>query len=619
MRTQAPSVVALEHEPAPISSSGSSSADDPWRWQDCVLDRLVADLTRITTSASTADAAISFDVLLRRIGRALCNVFGLSRCSVYLATDASTFRGIVGFSAGHRLDVAVRAKRVDVATDQVTAEVVRTRAPVVVADARTDVRPPAAVVRRLGIADLVAVPLVVEDTVIGAVYLDDDGRAHRYEPTDVARAATLARRAASLVRQAQVVLALRRALRQARVERETLERTRRGQLGVDAAAMVGGCRSQLVAYVGETLDRPVLLLGTGFELVHVAGADESFQHAVRTAWRAAVFARHASSAVASASASAVLTPLPSIGLGCRALISPIRGHAGSAGALVALEVGRPFDDVDRQVLDHAAVVLDLRTGASLAAPRPAGEGSFGALAATAIGQRVGFPAVVAWVDLGAGAAHRLVERLAMNPAQHVLLPREGGVGVVVPVGDTAHVAGALVELMATAPGGRGVVSRVITAKEDLAVACAEVDNLATMLERNAVVGRVVSIDDLGAARLVLAGATAEAIARIVDETLLPLAPAAVGPALSAVLLDTVRTLIATDGSIREVARRLEVHENTVRYRLRRIRELTALDTSVVGDLFQLQVALCAREHLGFELPSAEACAAGAVTIGTAAR
>ncbi len=133
----------------------------------------------------------------------------------------------------------------------------------------------------------------------------------------------------------------------------------------------------------------------------------------------------------------------------------------------------------------------------------------------------------------------------------------------------------------------------------MAAVCAEVDAIATMLERNRVTHRVVAIDELGGSRLVLASCSLDAAESIVGETLRPLAGMA--PTLSTVLLDTVRALIATGGSIREAARRLGVHENTVRYRLRRIRDLTQLDPSVAGDLFQFQVAMCAAEQLGFPI------------------
>src|SRR5688572_21671066 len=106
---------------------------------------MLDDLSTIATSANAAEAARRFEGLLYRVGHALCDVFGLTRWSVYLTSDATTFRGLVGFDAAMTLNAEVRAKEVEVATDLVTAELVRTRQPVVISDARTDTRPTASV------------------------------------------------------------------------------------------------------------------------------------------------------------------------------------------------------------------------------------------------------------------------------------------------------------------------------------------------------------------------------------------------------------------------------------------------------------------------------------------
>jgi hypothetical protein len=586
-----PSIDAPDHGPKQISVAPppASIAETRWRCVDHALDPLLEELSRLGASATSADAAARFDGLLRGVGRALCRVLGLSRCSVYLTPDACTFHRIVGFDTTPGRDDKGRTGVVDATTDRVTAELVRTRAPVVVADARTDARLVASTVLRLGIRDLVAVPLITGGTVIGAVYLDGGGRAHQHARSDVLMAAALARRAAALVRQGQVVLSLLRCIDKAGADREVLERTSRGQLSVDAAAILGGCPSQLVAHLAETLDRPVLLLGPGHELLHIAGTDEAFAGAVRRAWRPAAFTRHANGTAA------VLPPAPLIGLDSRQLVSSVEG----GGTLVALEIGRRFDDADRRVVDRAAAVLRMKGRARAGDAPGAATGSFGALAAASAAERVGFPVVIVWLSARTnGATHEATRALGVPGGAGVVVPRPSGTGVVVHAADPGAVAATLAE--ADTPG-IVVVSRVVLTPAAMAVALAEVDAVSQMLEHNGVDDRILAIDELGAARLVLANGTAASVAPIVEETLAPLLSAAVGPALSTVLLETARTLIATDGSIREAARRLDVHENTVRYRARRLRELTKLDVAAAGDLFQLHVALRAWERLGFRV------------------
>lgn len=57
------------------------------------------------------------------------------------------------------------------------------------------------------------------------------------------------------------------------------------------------------------------------------------------------------------------------------------------------------------------------------------------------------------------------------------------------------------------------------------------------------------------------------------------------------LLDTVEALYDNRGSVSAVAAELGVHEKTVRYRLRRVQDLTGLSVDVPGDRLQLDMAV----------------------------
>ncbi len=57
------------------------------------------------------------------------------------------------------------------------------------------------------------------------------------------------------------------------------------------------------------------------------------------------------------------------------------------------------------------------------------------------------------------------------------------------------------------------------------------------------------------------------------------------------LLSTLRVWFDSRGVAKEAARQLHVHPNTVRYRLRRIQELTGLDLTNLRDVAELYVAL----------------------------
>lgn len=104
---------------------------------------------------------------------------------------------------------------------------------------------------------------------------------------------------------------------------------------------------------------------------------------------------------------------------------------------------------------------------------------------------------------------------------------------------------------------------------------------------------VAVFDDAPIARLVAAApAEAERIARAV-----------LGPVLDlphddrGTLLRTLREWFATAGSAAETARRLYCHPNTIRYRLRRLEELTGRSLHAPGALAELSIALQALRTL----------------------
>ncbi|MDP9474582.1 MAG: PucR family transcriptional regulator ligand-binding domain-containing protein [Actinomycetota bacterium] len=63
------------------------------------------------------------------------------------------------------------------------------------------------------------------------------------------------------------------------------------------------------------------------------------------------------------------------------------------------------------------------------------------------------------------------------------------------------------------------------------------------------------------------------------------------------LLETLRAYMECDGNAQEVAERLHVHKHTVRYRLRRLTELTGLDVAKFEDATQLYLAVSAADLL----------------------
>jgi hypothetical protein len=92
---------------------------------------------------------------------------------------------------------------------------------------------------------------------------------------------------------------------------------------------------------------------------------------------------------------------------------------------------------------------------------------------------------------------------------------------------------------------------------------------------------------------VLLASSPESARSLVDTVLGPVVALPAGD--REVVLDTARTWLAVDGSTSVAARQLHVHRNTVRYRLRRLEDLSGRDLAKPVDAAELHVALeCAR-------------------------
>jgi sugar diacid utilization regulator len=98
----------------------------------------------------------------------------------------------------------------------------------------------------------------------------------------------------------------------------------------------------------------------------------------------------------------------------------------------------------------------------------------------------------------------------------------------------------------------------------------------------------VPVKDLKAYRI-LAGAPLEDRLDFVHQILGPVLQLSEHKAVE--LLDTLEALYDHRGSVAEVAAELKIHDKTVRYRLRRVQELTGLSSDVPGDRLQLDIAV----------------------------
>ena len=107
---------------------------------------------------------------------------------------------------------------------------------------------------------------------------------------------------------------------------------------------------------------------------------------------------------------------------------------------------------------------------------------------------------------------------------------------------------------------------------------------------------VTRYDDLGMYRLIAAGSDQREVEHFIDEWLGRLLD--YDAEHDSQLCETLSEYLECGGNYDHTAKALVVHRSTVRYRLRRIREISGRDLSEADDKFNLQVALRAWKMLG---------------------
>jgi DNA-binding PucR family transcriptional regulator len=110
---------------------------------------------------------------------------------------------------------------------------------------------------------------------------------------------------------------------------------------------------------------------------------------------------------------------------------------------------------------------------------------------------------------------------------------------------------------------------------------------------------VTRYDDLGMYRLIAPGADQREVEHFIDEWLGRLLD--YDAEHDSQLCETLSEYLECGGNYDQTAKALVVHRSTVRYRLRRIREITGRDLSEADDKFNLQVAMRAWKVLGSTL------------------
>jgi sugar diacid utilization regulator len=573
---------------------------------------------------SAAPGTGQLDDLLRLIAARACEVLRIKRCGVYLRDDPREV--FVGCAAHPREEIeqAVRRLTLGGPTDEITRELVRAGAPLVIRDTDSDPRAARAAIRAWKLRSLLAVPMLAGGEVIGLMIFDNACELHPYTPADVEIATAIASLAAGTVVQSQLAEQLKAKLETATRQNLLLRRTATAEHRLSDALLRGGGLSAVVELVAELTGKPAALYDAHGRPVAKAGAAEDGGLEVRLLEEArndADIARVLRDVVAGSCAS--VGPLLAAGIRHRHIAAPVDVGGSRWGWLIVIEHPSRLSAFDEFLTRRAAthLALELAGRRQLNASTSDARASFARqllrgtqdrdeLRRTAeyLGIALEVPRVVAYLT------RRHLERDATFDIEPLVaelrerlngdvLATKGpeGVALVIDVPSSTLVRPALrrVKLAladACSPLANGTqliagLSSLCRDSSSLPSAYREAREVSGCIERFAGISSrtIVAADDLGPGRLFLANINSDSATRFVEDLIGPLLT---GDEAADDLLRTLEAFYDTGRSVRLSSERLGVHENTIRYRLARVRSITGLDVAAdAEDQLSVQVSL----------------------------
>ncbi|MBS1879367.1 MAG: GAF domain-containing protein [Actinobacteria bacterium] len=608
---------------------------------DSPMRRAFAALSKVTPAAATVT---NVDDLLRLLADGVTGLVGVERCSVYMREERQNlFRGCVGCCKGSPLPEDIKRWVAGVPADGVTRELLETRRPVVVANARRDPRMVKATVRHWQIRSIMAVPMPVGAEVIGLLLLDDVDRQHEFAPEEVELARAFAELAGGLIAQTQTRLELQSKLGAASRQLNALRRATAVDERLSDLVLEGRSLADLTATLAQLLGKPCAIFRPDGERVAPALPEAAPESALPRLLEPAVAALpevRETLGEHEASRAFVAGPVPAAGILHRHVVAPVVLGDELWGRLVVMEHKTRFTGGDVVAVRRAATLISLQVsserkaaeadwnaGASLAAELLGGGSDD--LVARRRADRLGVSLeakrlviVFGSRDEAEPADFRAVAAAFAREAPELTVhvtALEGAVAALVelPVGaDPDGFAAANRDRFEAVRAGLRRSARLVAGVST--PRCGADGYRAAHREARQVVECVLrfsppggpalfTAEELGVGGLLLSTSDSEAMTAFAEQSVGEL----VRDHSKAELLTTLCSFFDNMGSIRDVATALDVHENTIRYRLSRIEELTGM--AVVHDP---DAQLCARLSLLVlllqgRLPVGEASAAAA--------
>jgi GAF domain-containing protein len=567
--------------------------------------------------ADAMAAQVPLDELLHLTAQKVCRLFGVQRCSIYLReSDSDLFRGQVA-EVGSDVDERIKRLVCGVESDGFTREILETRRPVLIHDATRDPRPVRAVVRAWNVRAMLGVPMIVQDDVIGIMFLDDNDVRHEFRKEDDDLAAVFANLAAVAISQARAAEDLRTSAATIARQNKLLRRSSVLEERVTALALEGTSVQDIARAVATVTNEPCFIHSADLRRLAAAAPAECDAPA-RSLFDPRVSAACTNMALAGlerGKGPVVLGPFAAEGLHRRFLVAPIIARDECWGYLVITEMDRRLTALDMGVARRAASIaaLELSTSRRSAAAEDksrealmrdllSGSADPNGLRDRAlqhgldVEQRYAVVIVHPRDRRGALVGREPVERAFARCGEGATMLTtardDGSVAVLAPLDRELSrfeatqrlksLVESAVETLSSESNVVASVSSACTMPGETAQALDEAEKvlqvLLTVGARGG--GAVLTADDLGVGRLILASSSRSEAQRFAQHTLGPLLEEE-GRAND--LLRTLCVFFDSCRSVRRSAAQLGVHENTIRYRLARVAEVTGLDLAANPD------------------------------------
>jgi sugar diacid utilization regulator len=574
--------------------------------------------------------SVPLDSVLRLVGRRLCELLGVTRCSVYLRREDGRFQGQVGYSRTRgNIDAKITRLVAGVEHDLFTAEIVATTSPVAVQNAAHDPRTIQRTMRAWGVYDMLGVPLVVDGEVIGIIYVDSEEGHHEYSGREIKLAQAFAGLSALAVKQCW----LHRQLGERAVvidrQRRMLGKAAEVHTRVTRAVIDGEPLDAILALIVELLGKPVVLYSPELDVVAWRVPETGVPQrnpGLDPALFARPWVRSALHELNSGAASILLRAHPETR--CRRILARLVTDGKCVGYLELTELGGAFSEIDQKSLEQAAmaVALKLLNTQRKTELRRRQREEF--VADLLYGRRLDWLASRAKsFDFDLGNRHFVIrlhyrgepaegtvtgERrrrqvsemlTAALPAGYRSLasarvPAADLFVLEVPPTESGHADGALqlglARVFGTLHGQFGAVFAVVSdpcyALDGLHVAASKLREICEVLSgEEGVEPRMYSARELELVRLIGRREGIDAVVKYADELCKPLVEH--DEAGGGDLVGTLHAFIRCQSQVRATAAELGVHENTVRYRLSRIKALSPIDPDRMDSMLGITIAV----------------------------